>query len=83
MLDYRLYFLDDAGHIQGVVEFDCANDAEADRAAETYADGRTMELRRRDRWIRRFPATNAARARRAWNFPARAPPRDRPAAAAA
>jgi hypothetical protein len=55
MLDYRLYFLDDADHIQGVVEFDCAGDAEAIAHAKTYADGRAMELWRRDRWIRRFP----------------------------
>lgn len=54
MLDYRLYFLDEAGHIQGVVEFDCANCAEAIAHAKTYADGRTMELWRRNRWIRRF-----------------------------
>jgi hypothetical protein len=55
MLDYRLYFLDDAGHIQGVVEFDCADDAEAVALAQTYADGRPMELWRRDRWVRRLP----------------------------
>ena len=54
MLDYRLYFLDDAGHIRGVVEFDCANDANAIAHAKTYADGRAMELWRRDRWIQRF-----------------------------
>jgi hypothetical protein len=54
MLDYRLYFLDEAGHIQGVVEFDCANDADAVAHAKTYADGRAMELWRRDRWIRHF-----------------------------
>jgi hypothetical protein len=54
MLDYRLYFLDEAGHIQGVVEFDSADDDEAIAHAQTYADGRAMELWRRDRWIRRF-----------------------------
>jgi len=55
MLDYRLYFLDDAGHIQGVVEFDGSDDADALAQAEGYADVRAMELWRRDRWIRRFP----------------------------
>ena len=55
MLDYRLYFLDGAGHIQGVVEFDCADDEEAIALAQTYADGRAMELWRRDRWVRRLP----------------------------
>ena len=54
MLDYRLYFLDDEGHIQGVVELDCASDAEAELVAETYSDGRPMELWRRDCWLRRF-----------------------------
>jgi len=54
MLDYRLYFIDDAGHIQGVVELECASDAEAISRAETYADGRAMELWRRERWVRRF-----------------------------
>ena len=60
MLDYRLYFLDEAGHIQGVVEFDCANDADAIAHAKTYADGRAMELWLRDRWIRRFPGDQPA-----------------------
>ncbi|MGH6910948.1 MAG: hypothetical protein ACREEG_12235, partial [Phenylobacterium sp.] len=54
MLDYRLYFLDEAGHIQGVVEFDCASDADAIAHARSYADGRATELWRRDRWICRF-----------------------------
>jgi hypothetical protein len=56
MLDYRLYFLDDAGHIRGVVELHCPNDGEAIALAETHGDGRPMELWRRDRWIRRFSA---------------------------
>ena len=55
MLDYRLYFLDEADHIQGVVEFDCASAVDAIAQAKGYADGRAMELWRRDRWIRRFP----------------------------
>jgi hypothetical protein len=55
MLDYRLYFLDEAGHIQGVVEFDCASDNDAIAHARTYDDGRVTELWRRDRWIHRFP----------------------------
>ena len=54
MLDYRLYLLDDAGHIRGVVELDCANDEEAIALAEAHGDGRPMELWRRDRWIRRL-----------------------------
>jgi len=53
MPDDRLYFLDEADHIQGVVEFDCANDVQAIAHAKTYADGRAMELWRRDRWLRR------------------------------
>jgi hypothetical protein len=38
-----------------VVEFDGSDDADAVAQAEGYADGRAMELWRRDRWIRRFP----------------------------
>jgi hypothetical protein len=69
MMNYRLYFLDDADHIQGVVEFDCADDAEAVALAQTYADGRTMELWRRDRWIRRLPGDERTRRRSARELP--------------
>lgn len=54
MTDYRLYFLDDANHIRGVVEFACADDVQAVGRAADYADGRRMELWSRDRLLRKF-----------------------------
>lgn len=54
MTDYRLYFLDDANHIRGVVEFDGQDDADAALRALDHADGRGMELWSRDRLVRRF-----------------------------
>lgn len=54
MADYRLYFLDQANHIRGVVEFECDDDRAANVQAEQHADGRRMELWNRDRFVRRF-----------------------------
>jgi hypothetical protein len=54
MADYRLYFLDEANHIRGVVEFACDDDPAAIERATTHADGRRMELWSRDRLIRKF-----------------------------
>lgn len=54
MADYRLYFLDDANHIRGVVEFTCEDDAAALDRAAGHADGRRMELWSRDRLVRKF-----------------------------
>ena len=54
MPDYRLYFLDLAGHIRGVVELACADDDEATQRARLYGDGRPMELWNRERPVRTF-----------------------------
>ncbi|MFN3584307.1 MAG: hypothetical protein ACK4TT_10220 [Phenylobacterium sp.] len=54
MTDYRLYFLDEANHIRGVVEFDGEDDADAAQRALDHADGRGMELWSRDRLVQRF-----------------------------
>lgn len=54
MADYRLYFLDGANHIRGVVEFECDDDGAAASRAEQHADGRRMELWNRSRFVRRF-----------------------------
>lgn len=54
MTDYRLYFLDEANHIRGVVEFDCDGDEAAAERARSHADGRKMELWSRDRFVRTF-----------------------------
>jgi hypothetical protein len=44
MNSYRLYFLDYAGHIHEARSFDCPDDDQARRTAETQADRRAMEL---------------------------------------
>lgn len=54
MGEYRLYYLDDANHIRGVVEFVCRDDEEAAEQARSRADGRVMELWSRDRLVQRF-----------------------------
>ncbi len=59
MADYRLYFLDDGGHIHGVVEFVAEDDARAAEHATRHADGRGMELWRRDHLLRTFERTAA------------------------
>lgn len=55
MQDYRLYFLDQCGHIGGVVEMACVDDEAAAELAQAHNDGRAMELWRRDRKIVTFP----------------------------
>ena len=47
-MDYRLYFLDQGGHIGGVVEMACVDDEAAAELAQAHNDGRAMELWRRD-----------------------------------
>lgn len=54
MADYRLYFLDEANHIRGAVEFTCRDDDEATAQARSRADGRAMELWSRERFVKRF-----------------------------
>ncbi|HEY0437542.1 MAG TPA: hypothetical protein VGC92_12950 [Phenylobacterium sp.] len=73
MADYRLYYLDRRGHIGGVRELICADDADAVEQALAHADGRAMELWNRDRQVRSFPA----------DAPSGSPARDRPADAKA
>jgi hypothetical protein len=56
---YRLYFLDAARHIRDVMELECEDDAQAIEAAEQLHDGRAMELWRRARIVKSFPASEA------------------------
>ena len=44
MIGYRLYFMDNHGHILQAAEFECESDAEAMVWAEDQSDGRRMEL---------------------------------------
>jgi hypothetical protein len=54
MMDYRLYFLDEHGHVSAAVELDCEDDAQAIRTAEKRGDGRAMELWQRARKVKAF-----------------------------
>ena len=49
---YRLYFLDGLGHITKSHEFFADDDAAAIKIAESWREGRAMELWSRDRQIR-------------------------------
>ena len=54
-MDYRLYFFE-GPHIVHAVELDCADDADAVEVVAKHADGRAMELWRRARLVKQFPA---------------------------
>jgi hypothetical protein len=60
MPGYRLYFLDKHGHITGVLELDCPDDAQAVAAAESHHAGEAMELWERGRIVHEFPARQDA-----------------------
>jgi hypothetical protein len=59
MPTYRLYFLDQGGHIGGLVEMACVDDAAAAELARAHNDGRAMELWLRDRKVSAFPGDEA------------------------
>ncbi|MET0273314.1 MAG: hypothetical protein ABW360_10010 [Phenylobacterium sp.] len=56
MPDYRLYFLGPQGRIAHVLELECRDDDHAVELAAGHADGRAMELWRRDRMVKAFDA---------------------------
>ena len=51
MLQYRLYFFDNAGHISKSHEFFADDDAAAITIAEGWREGRKMELWSRNRFV--------------------------------
>lgn len=53
-MHYRLYFLDDAGHIELHHEFEVIDDKRAIRTSEGWREGRPMELWERDRLVKRW-----------------------------
>ncbi len=57
MPGYRLYYLDEAGHIKAALELAYVSDQEAIAKTAEHADGRAMELWQRDRVVAKFPAT--------------------------
>jgi hypothetical protein len=66
MVNYRLYYFNDEGHICAVEELTCADDAEAIRVFECCASDRPMELWHLLRRIKTYSpaqAPGAARAR--------------------
>lgn len=52
MLHYRLYLLNDLGHITGAVDLDCDSDDEAVSIASTISGPRARELWEADRLVR-------------------------------
>ena len=56
MASYRIYYLDDQGHIAHAIEFVLESDAEARAAAEAQRDGRAMELWNLSRVVEKYPA---------------------------
>lgn len=50
-MDYHLYFLDPAEHINSILKFDCSNDEIAVAIAQQRADSRPYELWSRDRLV--------------------------------
>ena len=53
-MQYRLFFLDGAGHIQRAHEFIADDDEAAIQIAEVWREGRRMELWQRDRKVKRW-----------------------------
>ncbi len=49
---YRLFFFDGAAHIEKAHEFDASDDQAAIRIAESWREGRRMELWQRDRRVK-------------------------------
>lgn len=54
MPDYRLYYLDEAGHITHALEIQCESDQDAIALVATRGQGAPMELWERGRFIKRF-----------------------------
>jgi hypothetical protein len=59
-MDYRLYVLDEAGHIRSRTEFECASDEEACLRAKAAAQTQAVELWQGRRCIGTFGAAPPA-----------------------
>ena len=53
-MQYRLYLLDDVGHISKAHPFEADDDSKAIEIAEGWREGRRMELWQRDRRVKRW-----------------------------
>jgi hypothetical protein len=51
---YKLYFLDNDGHIKAATEVFCETDEEADGLAKAQDDGRAMELWSGARLVKKY-----------------------------
>ncbi len=56
MVDYRLYFFGEDGHIESVAVLIAETDEEAISLATALTDARMMELWNRGRVVKSFPA---------------------------
>ena len=56
MASYRVYFIDDHGHIRSARERECETDAEALAFAEQVAEGQSVEIWNRARLVGRIEA---------------------------
>ena len=54
MVQYRLYFLDGVGRIERSHEFEAEDDATAMKIAQSWREGRAMELWSRNRKVKRW-----------------------------
>ena len=72
-MDYRLYFLNDAGHVKFRVELDCEDDDHAIQTARRAADGRAMELWNQDRQVKVFLADDALPGSSPYDHPSELP----------
>lgn len=54
MFQYRLFFIDGAGHIEKAHEFEADDDPKAIQIAVGWREGRRMELWQRDRRVKRW-----------------------------
>ena len=64
MLDYRVFVVDENGHVLHRHDFWCETEDEAREQAKKYVDGRDVELWHRDRKIATFPHDELTRKRR-------------------
>ena len=65
MLYYRLYFMNDGGHIVRFEELEAPADEAAINRARAYEGGQPMELWCQDRKVHRFEAVGGIRAPKA------------------
>ena len=61
MQRYRIYFLDENGHISNAIDMECADDEQASECAKKFLSGRDAELWHEDRLIATYIADELRR----------------------